>query len=75
METHLDMEEVAYTNGAHQRRFIAYLDNTELLVSGRCGIPDTYFTIPGHARVKGTYMRGYVTIIDERLVFVPYKGK
>lgn len=76
MKTYLEREEAAYTaKGSQRRRFVAYLSvyilghgttpgryaNTGYLVSGRCGIPDTYFSIPAHARIKGRYVAGYLT--------------
>jgi hypothetical protein len=75
--THLDPEEKCYPHGGQHRKFTARLGRTDYLVTGKCGLPDTYFSIPGHARIRGKRVRGYVTYDgfgDGEFVFVPYEG-
>lgn len=65
--TKLDPEEKAYPNGAMNRIAKAFNTDTGKLVSVRCGIPDTYFTIPAS---KG----GYVHLSDGGIVlYTPKK--
>ena len=58
----LEREEVAYTyHGSQLRRFTVYCPQLDRKVTGRAGVPDTYFTVPAHIRVKGRYVPGYLT--------------
>lgn len=76
MKDYLDPEEKAYTSrGAMLRRFVCKLHNTDYWVSGHCGIPDTFFSIPGNIRIKGAYIRGYVGSDENGLFFQPYKNQ
>lgn len=36
--------------------------------------PDTYFSIPANTRIKGKYIRGFFTMKDQGIVFVPYSS-
>lgn len=59
-ETWIENEDVAYPNGGQVRRSrVIFPDG--VIRAARCGIPDTFFSIPAHARVKGKYIRGYIT--------------
>jgi hypothetical protein len=58
--TWLEGEEFAYPAGGFTRRCFATFDDGSRRVV-RCSIPDTYTTIPARARVKGRYVKGYVT--------------
>lgn len=64
-ETWLEPEELAYTpRGSQIRRARCRMPDGSLRVV-LCGIPDTYFSIPAHAAIKGKYTRGYVTTNDD----------
>ena len=72
-ETYIDPEEKAYNtySGAHSRSNrrgrVRFPDGVVRSVT--LGIPDTYFTIPAHGRVKGRYVAGYVTSDEEGFHF------
>ncbi len=80
-KTYVQREEYAYPNGGQTRKGHA------LFPDGKtrrvwAGIPDTYFTIPAHARYNGFYVAGnimYATtdmcdngVPEGTLVFFPY---
>ena len=79
MKTYVEPEENAYPHGGQTRKFVAYLSmylagsgripgryvDSEYLVSGKGGIPDTFFSIPGYAIVKGKYVPGYLTVRED----------
>lgn len=55
--TWLQAEEFAYPNGGQTRKGMAmYPDGKVRTVYG--GIPDTYFSIPAHGRIRGKYVAG-----------------
>lgn len=61
-DTWIEDEEAAYSpNGRQNRRGQAIFPDGKLRAF-RAGIPDTYFTIPAHARIAGKYVRGFLTI-------------
>ena len=62
--THLADEEFAYNGGCQTRPGKAiYPDG--IIRRVYAGIPDTFFTIPAHGRVKGTYLAGFLYIEDD----------
>lgn len=72
--TWLEGEEFAYPHGGQTRRCYATVEGqagAKRIVM--CGIPDTYFSIPAHARIKGKRVKGYVTGTEEGFQFRPYK--
>ena len=59
--TYLQPEEYAYPAGGQTRAGAAlFPDGTVRRVWA--GIPDTYWTIPAHARIGGRYVAGYVAV-------------
>lgn len=78
-ELFLADEELAY--GARgpilNRPFRAQLDGAEpgVTVTGKAGVPDTFFSIPAFAYIKGKRTRGFIMMDDGLLLFVPYKEK
>lgn len=72
-KTWIAREDVAYPSGSQTRPGVAYLAGTQYLVRFRAGIPDTYFTIPAHCRIKGRYVAGHVAMDGEDLRFWPVK--
>lgn len=72
-ETWLEDENYAYPNGGQTRMGRAlFADGTIRRVWA--GIPDTYFSIPAHARVKGRYVAGWLTKEPEGdWIFNPYQ--
>lgn len=60
--TWLESEEHAYPNGGQTRRGSAvYPDGRTRRIFA--GIPDTYFSIPAHGRIRGRYVAGWVTVM------------
>lgn len=39
------------------------------------GYADTYFSVPACTRIRGRYVRGFFTMHDEGIVFVPRTSK
>ncbi len=64
--TWLEPEELCYPSGGRHRRALALVAGTETLRVVRCGIPDTYFTIPADG--------GYVSVDDGAFTFHPKKA-
>lgn len=62
--TYLAPEEHAYPHGRRTRRCKAICPDGKIRVVW-AGIPDTYFTIPAHTRIKGKYARGYLSLRDD----------
>ena len=60
--TWIEPEEMAYPHGGQTRKFSAYLGDTSYRVSGKAGIPDTFFSIPANARIKGAYVAGFLML-------------
>lgn len=59
--TWIEPEEAAYPNGGFKRRaYVLFPDGKRRVV--RCSIPDTYFSIPAVARVRGKRIKGYITV-------------
>lgn len=67
-DTWLEPEELCYPGGGMHRRCRAKHKETGKLVVVRCGIPDTYFTIP----VKGG---GFIAVDEQTYIFTPPKAK
>lgn len=63
--TWLEDESMCYPGGGMHRRARALCDDGKLRVF-RCGLPDTYFSIP----VKGG--KGYLTMREGWFIFRPY---
>lgn len=59
--TWLEAEELAYPHGGQTRRCRALCTVDGVTRVVRVGIPDTYFSIPGHATIGGKRRRGFVT--------------
>jgi hypothetical protein len=62
--TWLEGEEFAYPNGGMTRRAYVRCEDSQMRVV-RCGIPDTYFSIPAYARVQGRRVKGFVTSSED----------
>lgn len=60
MGTWIEAEEACYPSGRQMRRGRALFADGKVRAF-RAGIPDTYFTIPAHARIGGKYVAGFVT--------------
>ena len=72
--TWLQNEEYAYPNGGQTRKGMAiFPDGKTRRVWA--GIPDTFFTVPAHCRVKGKYVGGFITYEGEpeQFRFNPYR--
>lgn len=78
METYIDPEERAYNtySGAHSRsgRHGRALFPDGVIRAVTLGIPDTYFSIPAHGRIKGKYVSGFITC-DENEVYLFHERK
>lgn len=64
-DTWLEPEAYCYPSGAQLRRARCKMPDGSLRVV-RCGIPDTFFSIPAHVTIKGKYVRGWVSSNDEQ---------
>ena len=69
--TWIDNEAVCYPSGNEIRKFRAICGGK--FVNGKCGIADTFFTIPAKIVEKRKTVRGYLTVNEEVLIF--NKGK
>lgn len=58
--TWIDAEELAYDRGQARRGRAIFEDGK--LRAFRAGVADTFFSIPAHARIKGRYVPGFLTI-------------
>lgn len=71
--TYLADESHAYPHGGMSRCGLAvFPDGMLRRVWG--GIPDTFFSIPAHAMVRGDYVRGFLTQKDGVWHFNTFKG-
>ena len=71
--TRIMLEEFAYNtySGSHsrsQRRGTAIFPDGKIR-SVTLGTPDTFFSIPAHARINGRYVSGFVTRKDDEYYF------
>lgn len=60
MLTYLQAEEFAYPHGGQTRKGRAFYPDG-MIRRVYAGIPDTYFSIPAHGRIRGRYVRGFLT--------------
>jgi len=67
-DTWLEPEEAAYPNGGQTRKCGAICPDG-VIRTVRCGIPDSYFSIPAHLTFRGRYIRGYVTSSESGFEF------
>lgn len=72
--TWLEGEEFAYPNGGMTRRAYVRCEDGQLRVV-KCGIPDTYFSIPAYARIHGKRVKGFVTSDENGFTFNTHKGQ
>lgn len=72
--TWIEDEARCYPNGGMTRlAYVTCPDGKKRVV--RCGIPDTWFSVPAVARIAGRTVRGFVSDKDQCLVFTPYQGQ
>lgn len=72
--TWIESEEASYPGGGMHRRGVAlFSDGKSRRV--RAGIPDTFFSIPAHARINGRYTSGFLTCDEGVLRFNEYMGQ
>ena len=72
--TYLAPESDAYPRGGQTRRCKALCADGKVRVVW-AGIPDTYFSIPAHARINGRYARGFLTMENGEVIFNAYAKK
>ena len=70
----LEGEEFTYPSGGLHRRARARCQDGKLRVV-KAGIPDTYFSIPARARIKGKTVRGVLLTSDEGVLEFFEEGK
>ncbi len=58
--TWLEGEEFAYPHGGMTRRAYVLLEDGQKRVV-RCGIPDTWFSIPAYVRIQRKRIKGFIT--------------
>ena len=72
--TWLEGEEFAYPNGGMTRRCYAlWEDGAKRVV--RCGIPDTFFSIPAYGQKQGKHITGFITSDEQGFHFHQSKGQ
>lgn len=72
--TWIDDESLAYYSGSlrqSRRRALVRCPDGKLRTV-RCGIPDTFFSIPASLSFKGTRVAGYVASTETGVEFRPY---
>jgi hypothetical protein len=73
--TWLEPEEFCYPHGGFTRRAYAQFPDGKLRLV-RCSITDTFFSIPGFARINGKRVRGFLSSNDAGgLKFTPFAKK
>ena len=73
--TWIEPEEAAYPNGGFKRRAYVLFPDGKLRVV-RCSIPDTWFSIPAVALIRGRRVKGYLSINDgNAAVFNEYRNQ
>lgn len=60
-DTWLEPESLCYPSGGMLRRARARCGDGKMRVV-RCGIPDTFFSIPAAGKIRGEYVRGFVSV-------------
>ena len=73
MRTFLEPEERAYPNGGQTRRGAAICEDGRVRRVW-AGIPDTFYTIPAHARLFGHYVAGSLTVENGCWLFHAYRS-
>jgi hypothetical protein len=61
--TFLQAEEFAYPHGGQTRKGTAIYPDGQIRRVW-AGIPDTYFSIPAHGRIRGKYVAGFLYFED-----------
>jgi hypothetical protein len=73
--TWLEDEAFCYPNGGMTRRAYATCEDGKKRVI-KCGIPDTFFSIPGYYKRDGKRVQGFLSSNDEGgLKFTEYKSE
>lgn len=72
MKTYIQPEEYAYPNGGMTRKGLAIWPDGKIRQVW-AGIPDTYFSIPAHGKLKGEYVSGILTMENDEFIFTPYR--
>lgn len=76
-KTWLQPEEYAYPHGGQTRKGASIFPDGKIR-RVYAGIPDTFFSIPAHARIGGRYVRGFLTVKEAEdevvWIFNPYKA-
>ena len=68
----LEPEEMCYPHGrAYSRRAYAHCPDGKLRVV-ECGLPDTWFSIPGRLKLRGAWVEGFLSFDDGKLEFNTY---
>jgi len=62
--TWLEAEEAAYPHGGMKRRGLAVWPDGKLRRVW-AGVPDTWFSIPAYGRMRGKYVKGFLTVDDD----------
>lgn len=73
-DTWLEGEEFTYPSGGLHRRCYALCPDNKLRVV-KCGVADTFFSIPAYARIKGKRVKGFITSDEHGFKFNVYKGE
>lgn len=71
--TYLAPESHAYPNGGQTRRCKALFPDGKVRVAW-AGIPDTFYTIPAHARIGRRYVRGFLSLDHGTIRFTESAG-
>jgi hypothetical protein len=69
--TWLEPEQMCWFGGRERRGYARCPNGKLQLVIA--GLPDTFFSIPARARIRGKLVKGFLTIEDTGLVFTPDK--
>jgi len=70
--TWLESENWCYPAGGMTRRAYATCEDGEKRVI-TCGIPDTFFSIPGRVKIDGVTVKGFVSSDEDGFKFTAYK--
>lgn len=73
-ETWLEPEELCYPNGSMTRKAYCKCEDGKMRVV-TCGIPDTYFSIPGFYRTHKARVKGFVSSDESGFKFTAYQQK
>ena len=78
MRTSIDPEAVCYPSGRMLRRFRAFCPDGKIR-AGRCGLPNTWFSIPARLKANGKTVTGFLMQADNlgpnegEIELCPYK--